>query len=277
MNVTIRSIARALSLLRLLNAKSAYSLHDLHLASGLPKPTVFRILMALECEGYVANDGRRGDYRLTSKVRELAAGYTEKSLIVEVATPIVLRVTQEIKWPLAIGTLDGASIVVRFSTMPYSPLAVQTTTLGHRHGLTNSAMGLTYLGFCSAAERRILLDLLRVASPRESLPDRRAILNLIDSTRRRGYGLRLPKKKGDSATVALPIRFADSVAGVLSMTTFGSAMNRQTLQTFRPLLLTVADDIAQSYLFQYERLSASGELAKFRSRGADTKLAGQIS
>jgi IclR family mhp operon transcriptional activator len=41
------------------------------------------------------------------------------------------------------------TIVVRFSTMPYSPLAVQTTTLGHRYGFFDSAIGRVYLAFCS--------------------------------------------------------------------------------------------------------------------------------
>ena len=278
MNGSIRSVTRALALLRLMNTKPAHSLHELHLASGLPKPTVFRILTTLEGEGYVANERGRGEYRLTSRVRELGAGYTEKSLIVEVAAPIALRVTQEIKWPLAIGTLDGASIVVRFSTMPYSPLAVQTTTLGHRHGLIDSAMGLTYLAFCNAAERRILLDLLRAASPTRSLMGEPAILDLIGVTSRQGYGLRLPKKKGDSATVALPIRYGDGVVAVLSMTTFGSAMNQQTLEKFTPLLLGVADEIAEAYLVQHAKLSecdgsaAKSNVGKSRQRPSSPAL-----
>jgi IclR family mhp operon transcriptional activator len=257
MNGSIRSVARALSLLRLMNEKPAHSLHELHLAAGLPKPTVFRILLTLECEGYVATERGTGEYRLTSKVRELGAGYSEKSLIVEVAAPITMRVTKEIKWPLAIGTLDGASVQVRFSTMPYSPLAVQTTTLGHRHGLLESAMGLTYLAFCNETERVILLDLLRGASPTRSLVDEQTISERLGMTRRQGYGLRLPKKRGDSATVALPIRYGDDVVAVLSMTTFGSIMNQQTLETYTPLLIEVATEISGAYATSHVKLSES--------------------
>ena len=94
-----------------------------------------------------------------------------QSLIVDVGAPIILQVTKKIKWPLAIGVLDGDAMVVRYSTMPYSPLAVQATTLGHRLGLLESAMGLAYLAFCDDDERTILLNMLRTASPKGNFAD----------------------------------------------------------------------------------------------------------
>lgn len=157
----IRSVARAFGLLHAMNEKQPCSLAELHIATGLPKPTVFRILATLEQEGYVRNEGGLGQYRVTEKARRLGAGYSEKSLIVDVGAPLVLAVTKIIKWPLAIGILDGDAMVVRYSTMPYSPLAVQATTLGHRLGLFESAMGQAYMAFCGERERRILLDMLQ--------------------------------------------------------------------------------------------------------------------
>ncbi|MFO1468428.1 MAG: hypothetical protein U1F35_18620 [Steroidobacteraceae bacterium] len=72
--------------------------------------------------------------------------------------------TRRIRWPLALGTLDEDAIVVRYSTMPASPLAVQSTTLGHRPGLIESAMGLAYLAHCPANERAILLGVLSMTT-----------------------------------------------------------------------------------------------------------------
>ena len=158
---SIRAIARAMLLLRTLNMRLESSLHSLHLQTGLPKPTIFRILRTLMLEGYVHSVGDGGHYRLTSKVEELAAGYTEKSAVVDVGSPVVLSLTREIQWPLAIGTLDGDAIVVRYSTMPYSPVAVHATTLGQRLGLLDTAMGRGYLAFCPSNERTKLLHLLR--------------------------------------------------------------------------------------------------------------------
>ena len=157
----IRSVRRALVLLRLLNQREVWDLHSLHKCAQLPKPTVYRLLITLRRAGYVHTVRGTGEYRLAERVQELAAGYTDKSLLVEMGAPVASSVSRRIRWPLALGTLSENVIVVRYSTMPQSPLAVHTTTLGHRLGLLESAMGFAYLSFCPPSEYDILISLLR--------------------------------------------------------------------------------------------------------------------
>jgi IclR family mhp operon transcriptional activator len=240
----IRSIARALELLNAMNERQPCTLADLHAATGLPKPTVFRILATLKHEGYVKREGGLGQYRLTEKTRRLGAAYGEKLLVVDVGAPLILKVTKIIKWPLAIGIIDGDAMVVRYSTMPYSPLAVQATTLGHRLGLLESAMGQTYLAFCDEEERGILLEILRAAAPDGAIESDKQIRAGLELTRKRGYGLRLPKISGGSGTIAVPILRGSHIPGVLSMTTFGSAMHAKTVSTYTPVLKRTAVEIA---------------------------------
>ena len=243
----IRSISRALAVLRAMNQRQRSELRELHAVTGLPSPTLYRILVTLQHEGYVKPEGG-GRYRLTARARELGAGYTEKSLIVDVGAPVALRTTRRIRWPLAIGTLDGDAISVRYSTMPYSPLAVQATTLGHRLGLLESAMGLAYLSFCGIEERAALLELLRSAATRGALVDMARLDGLLALTRRRGYGLRLPHSRSSSATVAVPIRVDGQVAAILSMTTYGRSMTQATLARHVPILQQTAGEIAQAFM-----------------------------
>ncbi len=243
----IRSIERALNILRLMNQHRSCKLHELRLEAGLPAPTVYRILRTLRRAGYVRAEGG-GYYRVTEKVRELGSGYTEQSLVVDLAIPILRRVTKQIRWPLAIGILDGDAIRVRYSTMPYSPLAVQATTLGHRLGLLESAMGLAYLACCTAQERDILIAMLRGAALTGADFDSARVDELLALTRRRGYGLRLPQRRGASATVAVAIPARADVAAILSMTTFGRAMTQTTLAKFVPVLQQTAAEIARSFI-----------------------------
>jgi len=240
----IRSIARAFGLLHAMNEKQPATIAELQVATGLPKPTVFRILATLEQEGYVRNEGGLGRYRVTEKTRRLGAAYGEKSLLIDIGSPRVLAVTKHIKWPLALGTLDRDAIVVRYSTMPYSPLAVQATTLGHRLGLLESAMGQAYLAHCDASELAILRDILRASDPDGHQITDELIESTVKQTRQRGYGLRLPRVSGASATVAVPIMDELRVLGVLSMTTFGNLMNEKLLATYLPILRDTAKDIA---------------------------------
>ena len=243
----IRSVCRALLLLRTLNSVQKASLHELHLRTGLPKSTLSRLLQTLQREGYAQAEGDAGTYRLTAKVKELATGYTEKSLVVDVGSPLALRVTRAIRWPLAIGTLDGDAVVVRYSTMPYSPLAVHATTLGQRLGLLDTAMGRVYLGHCPETERKALLDLLRAASPEGRIEDEAHLFDELRLIRHQGYAVRMPNARRSSATVAVPVMHRGDVVATLCLTTFGKSLTPRMITQHLPILRSTASEIARAY------------------------------
>lgn len=238
----IRALSRGLAVLRVMNRAQRWSLHALHEALGLPKSTLFRILEALRHDGYVVADVARGQYMLTARVRELSGGYTEQSRVVAAGSSIALRVTRDvIKWPLAIGVRDGDALVVGYSTMPYSPLAVHATTIGHRLSLTQSAMGQAYLAHCSDVERRESLAMLPSG---EADPGLAARLARVVAE---GFAVRRPDRPGDSATLAVPIcRHGEAIAA-LGMTTFGRTMSARLVQQHLPILCRTAEEIARAY------------------------------
>lgn len=241
---SIRAVSRALAVLRLMNTAQRWTIHDLHQRLALPKSTLFRILATLQGDGYVQADVARGQYTLTGKVRELGGGYTEQAQIVAAGTPIAVRVTRSIKWPLAIGVRDGNAVVIGCSTMPYSPLAVHATTIGHRLSLTGSAMGQAYLAFCSSAEREIVFEwLVETREPGDTLTavDLRARIDVVAG---QGYAVRQPDRNSDSATLAVPILAAGQSIAALGMTTFGNIMNRRTVAQYLPVLRDTAAEIA---------------------------------
>lgn len=243
----IRSVTRALSLLRAMNAEPSTSLHQLYLQLGLPKATLSRLLGTLIREGYVQAEGVAGRYRLAAKVLELAGGYTQRSLIVDIGSPLALRVTREIRWPLAIGTLDGDAVVVRFSTMPYSPLAVHATTLGQRLGLLDTAMGRAYLAHCDARERAALFELLAAAAPDGQLTGQRELEADLRLVRHEGYAVRLPNARRSSATIAVPVMSGASVLATLCLTTFGRLMTPRMIRQHLPVLRDTAQAMASAY------------------------------
>lgn len=243
----IRSITRALHVLRLMNTAQRWTLHELHIQLGLPKTTTFRILSTLQHEGYVQADVARGQYTLTRKVQELGGGYTEQSEVVAAGAPIALRVTREIKWPLAIGVRDGDSMVVGYSTMPYSPLAVHATTIGHRLSLISTAMGQSYLAHCSERERQIVLEHFSEAiqaKSEQTVLDIKATLMRVAA---QGYAVRRPTLSSDSATLAVPIRQDGLAIAAIGMTTFGRTMTDRLVQEFLPILRQTATEIAEAY------------------------------
>lgn len=243
----IRAVSRALQLLRALNAEPSATLHQLHQDTGLPKSTLSRLLKTLIHEGYVQAPGSSGTYCLTDKVLELTNGYTQRSLIVDVGRPLALQVTREIRWPLAIGTLDGDAIVVRYSTMPYSPLAVHATTLGQRLGLLDTAMGRVYLAYCDERQRGALLDLLRAASPTGRIEGELQLDAELQLIRRAGHAVRMPNERRSSATIAVPVMHDASPVATLCLTTFGRVMTPRIVTQHLPVLQATAEAIAQAY------------------------------
>jgi len=240
----IRSVSRVLQLLRALNQAPETSLQALHAATGLPKATLHRMLETLRLEGYVRGTGVPGLYCLTAKVMELSAGCGDRQRVVDMAMPMLIRATKALKWPLAISTLDQDAMVVRFSTMPYSPLASQPSTYGHRLPLARTAAGLTYLSFCSDVERGAALQMLRQngldAESQQRLGER------IDRTRSQGYGLRLAAGAGETATLAVPLMLDHGLAASLSLTTFGSIMTPAFIDAHLPSLQEVCNDLAEA-------------------------------
>ena len=163
--------------------------------------------------------------------------------------PYLRQTTKKIHWPLAIGTLNDTNILVRFSTMPYSPLAVQATTVGHRLGLLESAMGNAYLAWCDEEQRGILVQTL-LSEALNPKAIQKLVLQKIDITRRQGYGLRLPPRNGESATIAVPIGQGKDILGVLGLTTFGRLMTASQLHGHQQIL----SECAQAML---EKMSSS--------------------
>lgn len=245
---SIRSIDRALRILQAMNLRQQWSLHELQLAVALPKTTVFRILQTLERSGFVRSEGTLGLYRLGEKVKELSSGYTDKDLVIEVGSPIALKITKEIKWPLAIATLDGTAMRVRYSTMPYSPLAVHATTVGQRLPLLETATGRVYLAFCSERERNELFAMLREASPEKTLGDEKRLDAELEMIRRKGCGIRKASPQRQTATIAAPIMHGSDVVASLSMTTFGKSLTPELVARYSPVIIETAELIAQAYI-----------------------------
>jgi len=190
----------------------------------------------------VARDPVRGVYRLTAQVQLLSAGYSERCRVTELGAGLLREATEQIRWPLAIGTLDGTEMVVRYSTMPFSPWAVRTTTVNNRHPLLGSAMGAAYLLGCSPAEQEVLLQLLHAEDgPAAAIArDPARVGRIIARTRRDGYGLRQAGPADDSSSIAVPVHAGRNVVGVISLTVFRRSMTAKALELFPPILRDLA-------------------------------------
>ncbi len=223
----VEAVVRAVQLLECLNRHPVSSIAQLHAETNVPKPSLVRLLQTLEGLGYVRRAPKAGGYLLTSKVRMLASGYHSEPRIVEVVAPLLDALTQAIKWPAALAVPDEGAAVIRYSTIPNSPLALLHSSIDMRLGLLTRALGRAYLAFCEDEEREALISLLDVAdNPENIAAQNRASLDAtLELIRRQGYALRDPKVRPVSNTLALPVFDAHRVVASVGVTWFSSTMS----------------------------------------------------
>ncbi|WP_182422339.1 DNA-binding transcriptional regulator [Aureimonas sp. ME7] len=240
----VESVLRALSLLRELNRQRVTTVGDLHRVTGLPKPTIVRLLATL-CEAqYVVNDRRQGGYHVTSNVKALSCGYHGDPLVVEAARPWAIDFTRQHRWPIAVATFERDAMVVRFSTIPDSPVSPFHGTVNLRLDLLSRALGRAYLAFCSDKERSFLLDVLEIDDPAE----RQSNLAMLGRVRRAGFAVRdAHVEPRTSNTIAVPIQRDGRILATVGVTYFVSAHPLpRAVSHFVPLLHELSQRIGES-------------------------------
>ena len=246
----VRSVQRALVLLQVLNRRPVMSVREIHDATGLPKPTVIRLLETLVAEGYVSNDPHHGGYQVTSLVTSLSSGFHGDVIAVEAARPWALRLTAHFLWPVGIAVLDKDAVKVRFSTVADSPISPFHATINTRLSLVSRALGRAYLAFCQDTEREFLIDMLaRSKNPEDAMarhPDR--LKALLQSIRQKGYAERDPEVVPRSSdTLAVPIFWKQRVLATICLTYFKSAVSHgKAVETFVGPLQAAARGIEEA-------------------------------
>ncbi|HTN63489.1 MAG TPA: IclR family transcriptional regulator C-terminal domain-containing protein [Devosia sp.] len=239
----VESVRRAFDVLRTLNRLRIGTVSRLHFETGLPKPTVVRMLDTLIADGYVVRDNMCGGYRVTHKVRELDSGYDGIAQIIEASRPCAIDLTRRIKWPVGIGIFDVDAIAVHFWTGTISPWVHTNTLLGHRPNLYTSAMGRAYMAFCSETERERLIARFKTNPALNfDAAEEAHYRQLLARIRQNGFASRAPHTEPRrNITIALPIRYEEKVLASITVSFFITAVPRNQIlnQIIRPLQETV--------------------------------------
>jgi IclR family mhp operon transcriptional activator len=224
----IQPISRALQVLVALNRRPLTSIDELHRDTGLPKPSLVRLLQALIADGYVEQISRTAGYRLSAKVLMLTSGYRQRDLLVDVARPLMEQFTRQHKWPLYLGTLEDMTMWVRYSTAEQS-LVAPDYLLGYHQPLSLlvSALGKAYLAFCPAAERRQLLsELIGTTDIQDGLArDAATVQAMLVQAQKKGYATTASILGDRGRGIAVPVRQGRRVIAALSMRHFRSTLN----------------------------------------------------
>jgi IclR family mhp operon transcriptional activator len=214
--VAIEPVARAFNLLEALNRHRTSTLRELATATGLPKPTVARLLETLLALGYVTRVSRSLGYRITDRVLVLAAGVRFIDHLVQAGAAPMSEFTARTGWPLYLGTVSDALVLIRHSTAPESPMSFETAGYDLKFRVYESALGLAWLAFCPADERRSILDAAS-QDGRFSTTQRLALERHLGLVRERGYAFTRSARSRRLNGIAVPIVHGQHVLGALTL------------------------------------------------------------
>lgn len=257
---SIRSLARGLEVLQLLQTSGALTLAELHRLSGVPKASLLRILKTLMEQGAVWQRMADNAYVPSYSLSELAGRLDREHELVEAASPILETLSEQIKWPsvLAVPRLTHMEVIetnasrAMIDNVPLGPIGFQVNML-------RSASGRAYIAACEDPVRKATLDRLR-KSPRAG--DRWAqspeyVEQMLAETRARGFALRDPEFGGDydsgrdavddaRDSLGVAIRLGNHVPGAINVTWARRIFTREkAIENFAEPAMHAARQIAR--------------------------------
>jgi len=218
----IEPVRRSFAVLEALSHRRSTTLSVLTGETGLPRPTVVRLLQTLMALGYAARVSRQQGYRLTDRVLGFAESIRFVDHLVDAAIPHMRRFTEEHGWPLYLATISQGAIVIRHSTAPESPMSFEGAGLNARRPVLISALGRVWLAFCPEEERRAILRDVGVTR-RQGV----ALDSVLERVRREGIAFTQPPRPTRIHGMAVPIRRGSRMLGSLSMRFPRSAMSEE--------------------------------------------------
>jgi IclR family mhp operon transcriptional activator len=262
---TIRALERGLEVLECLHKARSASLHDLHLATGLPKATITRVVVTLEKRGLIWQRIHDGAYMSSHTFQPRPPQMNDENFLVEVASPVMERLCTKVNWPstLNVPRLDYMEVIE--TNRPKSYFShIQIGPIGFRINMLRSASGRAYLAFCSDSERAAVLQRLTASSePGNYLAHHPSMLaEVIAETQKRGYGVRAADFGGhfdktrrefddNRDSIAVPVWAASEVVAVLNLTWMHkSATVAQTVKTHLAALTQASQEITEKLMAQ---------------------------
>ena len=228
MNDHIRALGRGLEVIELLSQKGQMSLADLRHATGLPNPSLLRILSTLQHRKWVRRSIVEGRYELNHSLGAPLGENARAHPLAEYAGPILANLkARQAGWPSDLcAVLEPGRIEIIESTRLRGPMAPTRTALGIRPSMVLSAHGRATLAFSSPQIVNRHLDVLKKNGSKE---DRNWIASgqldaEIKATNKRGFGLResqywaAPFDPGDElGAIAIPIISKSGMHGTISL------------------------------------------------------------
>jgi IclR family acetate operon transcriptional repressor len=238
----VRSLERAFELLEhLADAGGELALSELTEVSGLPMPTIYRLMRTLVNRGYVRQEPSKR-YALGPRLIRLGEGAGR--LLGSWARPALTRLVDEVGETANMAVLEGDEAVY-VAQVPSRHSMRMFTEVGRRVRPHCTGVGKALLAQLSEPRVREILERTGMeAQTRNTLTDPEALLAELERIRERGYAVDDEEQEIGVRCVAVPLPGAPALTA-LSVSGPSARMTGETVQDVVPVMREIAGRFAE--------------------------------
>jgi DNA-binding IclR family transcriptional regulator len=232
-------LRRAFAILGALPVEGGLALAEVAAATGLPKPTVHRILRELMKLGQAAQDEASGRYRSTGRLALPAL--PEADAVRAAALPLMKALHRRLDETINLGVLDGDSVRYLHVIETTRPLRLMTIP-DAADPAHSTALGRVLLAALEPRRREQLLRGSTIRARTEhTVTDRAELGRIVERARRRGYAEEREENDIGVACLAVPLRGTPWASGAAVSVTIPTA--RFTVARRGELLAALKEEI----------------------------------
>jgi IclR family transcriptional regulator, pca regulon regulatory protein len=245
----VEALAKGLRLLSCFTAeRPALRVKDLVALSGIPMPTVFRLVMTLEEEGYLE---RTLDGMVRPGTGVLALGFAAMQGLdlVQMAEPVLRDLAAATGETVNLGVLYGDEVLFVARIPRRDTLLAANIRVGSTVPAVFSSIGKTILAYLSEEElsQRVSEDSFHGRWGPRAVRTLDALKTQLEAARQDGYLVQRDEAIPGLSSVAAPIRQAGDVVSAAINVAVPTAeyTNKQLIDRFLGPLLTASRDISR--------------------------------
>jgi IclR family transcriptional regulator, pca regulon regulatory protein len=215
-------------------------------ATGQSRATARRILRTLTELGYVAQNGR--EFSLSSGILKLGFSYLATQSWIELATPLMRQLSEQLQETCSAAVLEGTEIVY-VARFPAHRIMSVTLAVGTRLPAFHTSLGRVQLGFLDQAElwRRLRSLKIEAYTP-STITDVQALLERVREDHGQGFSIVDEELERGLRSIAVPIKDRNGQGiAALNVSTHSTRTTRNEMrERFLPSLRTLAEQISLS-------------------------------
>lgn len=212
----MKSLAKAKDVLCAVGGEGGATLSDLTRRIGMPKSTVYRLLRALESNGFVTRPKQeQARYELGPLIKSLANGSSNTDRLITIAHPFMVCLRDASNETVALHILEARRWIAIDQVESTEELRRTFTNLGEPMPLHAGAPGKVFLANMPEGERNTYLreNELRSFTP-NTITNRRRLISELQKIAVDGYAISFQEVAVGVAGICMPIHSRDGMVRV---------------------------------------------------------------